>query len=255
MDSPGEYLRSALHDRIARNPAYSLRAFARDLGLSHTYLSLIINHKKRISAQQAVWLSEALGLDAGRKQEFVHSTFNRTKLKADRKASVRFQQLELDKLRLAAGWHHWAILDLTLLQDFQSNARWIAKRLGLSAPLVTEAIQRLKRLGLLESQNGVWKKADHFIAVPTTRSHACMRQLHRDLILKALKNLNSGSKKDYEARSISGAIIPVNPARLQAAKKRVAAFRRNMIRFLSEGECTELYQLNLQLFPLTRRNK
>lgn len=255
METPSQYLKAALYDRIARNQAYSLRAFARDLGLSHTYLSLVINNKKNISAHQAAWMADVLGFEAEKKGRFIESTLPSGRSRVKKKGLETFQNIEIDQLRYLSGWQHWALLDLTLTKDFEPDPRWIAKRLGISVSRVNETVDRLERLGLLERKGGKWKKVESHLAIPTTRSHSCMRQLHRELILKGVKSLASGKQSDYNARSISGAMIPTNPERLEQAKKKIAAFRRSLIRFLSEGESTEVYQLNLQLFPLTRRGK
>jgi hypothetical protein len=47
-------------------------------------------------------------------------------------------------------WYHFAILELTRLQDFQPDSRWIARVLGLNPDEVNIALARLMRLGLLE---------------------------------------------------------------------------------------------------------
>ena len=65
----------------------------------------------------------------------------------------------------------------------------------------------------------------------------------------------SGKKIDYEARDISGAMFAVNSKRIPQAKKKIEKFRRQLLQFLSRGECDELYQLNVQLFSLTRGKK
>ncbi len=59
----GELLKQIITLRHRRNPAYSLRAAARDLGVSHGYLSLILNGKKRLSFERAVQFAQFLRMD------------------------------------------------------------------------------------------------------------------------------------------------------------------------------------------------
>lgn len=55
------YLRKVLAEKCARNPKYSLRAFARKIGLSPSHLSRVTNGSAGISIAAAYKL--ALGLD------------------------------------------------------------------------------------------------------------------------------------------------------------------------------------------------
>jgi hypothetical protein len=49
--------------------------------------------------------------------------------------------------------------------------------------------------------------------------------------------------------------MAVNHSRLPEAYERIDRFRKKLERFLSEGDCTEVYQLNLQLFNLSHALK
>ncbi len=253
--TPAEHIRSALFSRIERNPAYSLRAFARDLGVSHTYLSLVLNEKKRISPRQATWMAEAMQFDNVKAGAFVQSVLDHGERRPRQNAAALFRTLEIDRMKVLTGWYHFAILDLTLLKNFQPDAAWIAKRLGITSSQARLAADRLERLGLLKREMGKWTKTEALLSVPTTKSEAPMRRLHRELIQKSLQALASAKQKDFDARLISGSMIPANPERIAELKKRIDRFRRQAIRYLSEGECTELYQLNVQLFPLTKKER
>lgn len=252
MQMPSDYIRSALIDKVARNAAYSLRALARDLGVSHTYLSLILNNKKRISAHQAAWFAETLGFSSDHKEKFIRSTLQEPKRKSKKRSSRSFQQIDVDQLKCLSSWYDWAILELTLLKNFRPDPLWISQKLGITPGKVQEAVERLQRLNLLAIEKNNWIKKESLLAIPTKRSHACMRQLQRQFIQKALRDLNNNRPSHFEKRTISAAMIPCNPSRVAEAKKRVEKFRRSLIRFLGEGDCTELYQLNVQLFPLSK---
>lgn len=252
MNQPSDFIRSALVDKVARNSAYSLRALARDLGVSHTYLSLILNNKKRISAHQAAWFAETLGFTDDKKENFIRSTLVGTEKRTRKRGAPSFKALEIEQLKCLSSWYHWAILELTLLKNFQPDPLWIAKAIGVSVISIQEAIERLKSLKLLTIENGKWRKTNSLLCVPTTRSHDSIRQLHRQFILKALKNLSQSQMSEFQRRTISAAMIPCDPSKVEEAKKRVERFRRSLIRFLGQGDCTGLYQLNVQLFPLSK---
>lgn len=257
LPSPADFVTSALAQKRQRNPSYSLRAMARDLGVSHTYLSLVKNGRKQISAHQAQWMGEALKLDEMTRAHFVKSALQTVSARSRGpkplpKKVEAFLKLEGERARALPEWFYFAVADLTLTKGFQADPAWIAKRLSITPSQAELALSRLQKLGLIEKHLGGWQKTNAFLHLPADRSVAQMRRLHRTMILKSLAALQSPKKSDFERRDITGCLIPTNPARLAEAKKRIARFRKQMIRFLSDGECTELYQMNVQLFPLTR---
>ena len=64
-----------------------------------------------------------------------------------------FDEIALDSFRIIADWYHFAILELTEVEGFKSNAAWIAKRLGISRKIAKESIERLFDTGLLAKKD------------------------------------------------------------------------------------------------------
>jgi uncharacterized protein (TIGR02147 family) len=257
-------LRDVLARKLSRNPHYSLRALARDLGVSHTYLSLVINEKKALSMKKVVHFSRLLELGERESEAFVQAGAREARGRAFEKAELEdprsrskapaetYFQLETDRFRLLGDWYHLPILDLTLTRGFRSDSRWVAARLGITLDQARDGIERLKRVGLLEERDGVLNKVAANLIVRPAAPTDSVRAYHRQMIGKALESLQSAAPADREARDITGVVLPVDPRRLPEAKRRIARFRLALMKFLSEGESSELYHLNLQLFPLTR---
>lgn len=105
--------------RRARNPRYSLRAFARHLGVDHATLSQWLRGRRPISPRSAAGLLASLGVD----------------MDADRTAAL--------------GPSHRAILDLVRAPGFVADSRWIARSLDVDVDHVNCALQTLIRLNLL----------------------------------------------------------------------------------------------------------
>jgi len=234
-----EIIKTLLSEKVARNPSYSLRALARKLGVSHTYLVLIMKGKRKISSKLAVRLGEAMGID----HKALRSTDRSTKTSRD------YQLLELDQFRLISEWFHIALLDFVAVKGFRQDIDWIADRLKITPRQAKDATERLLRLGLLEeTQDGRWIKPKKLLKIPTKASHAAIRNFHRAMIEKSLLALEDPN--EFSKRSITGTTMSINPARIAQAKDKIAKFEKELLRFLTIGECTELYQLNVQLFRL-----
>jgi transcriptional regulator with XRE-family HTH domain len=104
-----------LERRRAANARYSLRSFARDLGVDHSTLSQILRGKRRLTARTVRALGRKLRLAAPQIGELC--------------------ALENEAVVLTA-------LDRT---NFQADSRWIATMVGIPLDEVNVAIQRLLR--------------------------------------------------------------------------------------------------------------
>src|SRR5690606_12528133 len=146
--------------RLGRNPRYSLRAFARDLGLGPTRLSEILSGKQGLSSLSAQKIAQKMGLSREESEIFVlqvesqhgRSALSRemAKEKLKKIALIPDRSLNPDLFHIIAEWYHLAILELTRLKGFQSNSNWIAERLNLSVMEVDLALKRLLSLNLLK---------------------------------------------------------------------------------------------------------
>lgn len=153
-------LKEELASRCRQNPRYSLRAFARDLKLAPSRLSEVLSGKQGLSRPAAERIAKALGYAPGDIERFcdlVESLHARSKKNRD-SARLRLKkvggdsteiQLQADTVKLIADWYHFAILELTNIDGFRSESKWIAKRLGISEFEAQLALDRLQRLNLI----------------------------------------------------------------------------------------------------------
>lgn len=138
-------------------------------------------------------------------------------------------------------------------EDFQSDTHWIARRLGILKGDVDEALNVLNKLDLIEQSTNGWVKKSKKIRFPTVRSQAEIRNFHRQMIEQALKELNcKTTSQDFERRMISGITFSCNPKKIKKIKQKLNLLIHEIANSAMEGSCTEVYQINLQFFPLTK---
>ncbi len=260
-----QVLRRIVSEKIKRNPRYSLRALSRNLKVSPSFVSALLNGKKKLPFQRAMEFTQILKLsEEDAKELFKAVTIDGAKDEDSRQFLVQsfgntqdgqdsnFLVLEMDRFRVLSDWYHLAILDLTLVESFVSESQWVAHQLGISEFEVTSAVQRLERLGLLTIEGGRWRKSSAKITIPTTRSERAVREFHAQMIDKAKDALVNSDPSDFDFRDINGTTMSIDPRRIPEAKQKIQKFRRQLLEFLSTGEVSELYQLNVQLFRLTK---
>src|SRR5215207_181415 len=101
-------LQEELALRCARNPRYSLRAFARYLALDHSTLSQLLRGRRRFTSRTIERIGKRLSLTPDMITQFVE----REREPGESWTTRELRQLSRDAARTLAEWHHHAILEL-----------------------------------------------------------------------------------------------------------------------------------------------
>lgn len=137
-------LREELATRQGNNSSYSLRSFARSLDLSSGAVAQLLSGKRIPSSRTVKRLLAGLSLEPEEAREFLTSLDQIQKgrgLQRRRKSiSVvaegeallgqtvrerrRIEKVSLDHFQVIADWYHYALLELTYLDSFQTDANW-----------------------------------------------------------------------------------------------------------------------------------
>lgn len=244
-------LMSELVRRVGQNPAYSLRRFAGQLGLSPATLSGVMSGKRKLSLKAAVQVCDKLGLDPTSAAGFYDSVAaDKAALSTAKGNRVvpQYSQLPEDVFQLMADWYHYAIIELTFVTGASADPRWYARKLNINYSQAVDAITRLKRLGVLEERRGKLVKTEARIASPDGIASTAVRKRHAQILNKALASLEAHS---VDERDFTAMTMAIDPRLLPEAKKRIAAFRRELCQFLESGKRKQVYELSIQLFPLS----
>ncbi|MCK5073644.1 MAG: TIGR02147 family protein [Bacteriovoracaceae bacterium] len=249
-----QILNNVLKDRRKKNPSYSLRSFARSLDTSPTTLSSILSGKRPLTMEKGIEWTALLKLDQKSKKEFLEAIskdsyyrLNPTE-RENRKLEEKldYYQLKLDSFKMISNWYHLGILNLTMLDHFQHDEKWIANELGISTKECEEAIKRLLRLGLLEYRENKYTRTHKSIETPTDIPSQAIRNFHRENIERAMQSLEVFP---VEERDITSIMMPIDKSKLAEAKLKIKNFRRSLSSFLKSEDGDQVYSLNIQLFP------
>ncbi len=240
--------------RIHRNSRFSLRGFARLLGLSPATLSGVLNQKRTLSMKAAMAIAQKLEWDPKKSEYFYQKVAQelggyRTVAKQSQDNLIlKYGEISLDDFNVISDWYHFAILEMTFISHFKSEPKWIAKKLGITVHEATDAIDRLKRLGLLIASEGKLKKSNKNLATPADHASRAIRKRHKQILDRAKEVLDQVELSERDFTSITMAI---DPKKIELAKEKIKKFRRELSAFLEKGNPREVYELSIQLFPLT----
>lgn len=241
---PVAWLLTEYSRRRARGSGYSLRAFARFLQVPSGPLSEILNRKRSLSRRLAKQLSERLGHSEAERSRFLSAVPARS----PRHEGPRYLPLDLEVFSLIADWYHFALLSLVETRGFEPSLRRMAKRLNLSLAEARTGWARLKRIGLVKKRSGTWVSTGP-MATPTGVPSEAGRRFHQQGLEQALRALD---EVPLCWREFGAMTMAIDVSRLPEARKAMAEFRKKMAALLEQGDRTEVFRLQLQLFPLTR---
>ena len=162
-----------------------------------------------------------------------------------------YQMIKVDQFSILSEWYHLAICQLSLLDEFESDAHWVAKRLGIQVMQAQAALDRLIRIGWMEEGEdgrvhyvgGNLSTMDHDITTEALKSY------HKEMLHKAEEALDY---IPFKKRSSTGMTMAINAEKLEQAKAMIGRFRRKISKFLEQGDSKdEVYHITISLFPLT----
>lgn len=156
------YLREELQLRQSRRPQYSMRAFARDLEMSPSFLCEFLAGRQGLSKERVQWIAKKLNFSADQCEHFwnlVEAKFGRTaevKKAADfrvlQKTKNELNHLSLERFHLIADWYHFPLLEIIGLQNEDYTHKELAEILAIPEASVTEALSRMKAIGLMTEE-------------------------------------------------------------------------------------------------------
>lgn len=240
-DDPAAVLRAAFNEFLARNPRYSLRAFARSTGISHTVLSLVLSGKRRLSKKATTKLADFLGLDPIRRQRLLNE---------NKDVEGHYENMPLDTFEVISDWYHYAILSILELPEAKFEAKWLAKQLGLQEIEAKMAMDRLKRLSLVaQDKKGRWRQSSAPIKIDNTLSTVATRKFHKQLLNRAEQSIE---QEPIENRDFSSMTFAMDASQIEYASKKIRAFRRKLTAELEKKSSPNaVFNLTVQLYPIT----
>jgi uncharacterized protein (TIGR02147 family) len=259
-----EWLKRLFGERKAQNPAYSLRAFARDLSISSSQLSLIFKGKKGLSRTTGRRFAERLFPQGAEEREYfqllVDASDNRSRAirgealvrLAELPQPKAFNTLPDDVFRAVSDWYHFAIIEMVALADFDPSPAVVARRLGISEEQAGEAWRRLLRLNLV-SVNAKGKFVAANNTTPAGSSTEAVREHLRQIQKKSIDAIET---VDFAERDHSVMMLRIDPKLVPELRGVITAFRRRFSSVVDSKrngrKSDEIYCLGMQLFPLSR---
>ncbi len=255
-----DFLQDELVRRTSVNRSYSLRAFARSLGLSSGELSEILSGKRILSTKSAIKISKAMGLSSMELKHLLRLVnkskdpdFNKEEYKDLLSSNFSQQKLSSDQFDIVSEWYHFAILNLAECRDFEWSYTYISKKLNIKPYEVKVAIDKMVNVGLIEktvSKQGKisYKVSEKYVMSGEDIPSKAVRNYHRQILQKAIESLEV---QTVEERDITGIGLTIDKKDLIKIKKEISDFQDMIVEKYSKGKKARVYKLEMALFALS----
>ncbi|HSQ42318.1 MAG TPA: TIGR02147 family protein [Fibrobacteraceae bacterium] len=259
-----EFLRDALIDRKSKDPRFTHRSACAHLGL-HTsnYLLLLSQGKRNLNDDMARRIADYFRLPALETEYFMWmQRFGQANVAPDKEfywhqmlsCRVKSQTCDIQdsQYEYYSRWFNPVIRELVSIPGIKWDSRSLSKVLKPKVPAVQvrHSLALLERLGFISKQGNGWTKSAPSVATPPAVRSASVYRYHQDLITLASSAL---AKEPGTTRNFSSVTLDLNAEEYKTLVLMLSKFRQDALGVCgSRGDSDRVYQLNLQLFPVSR---
>jgi uncharacterized protein (TIGR02147 family) len=261
-----EALNAKLKERMKANPRYSMRAFARDIGLSPSYLSQVLNGSRGLTIKKAPDVFKSLAFSAidirlfelEMKKE--HSRAEKTKSSIQKQIDTTAQShtarsIAPERFEMMSGWFAMVLLQLFFLKDAPVKSRekfwkFSAERLQVSESVIRETLSVFLEMGLVQEQEKGYEPLHSTIWTNSKVPSQSIRKFHRQMIEQALAAIEMQSMDERSLRSLQ---IPILKSDIPKISDEVIRFSNMILRKYGRTESADaetIYGINFQVFRL-----
>ncbi|MNJ91266.1 Helix-turn-helix domain protein [compost metagenome] len=258
-----DILKAELIERVANNSSYSMRAMARQINLSPSLLSDVLNGKRKLSPERAFEVAKLLKFGKKKIEYFTTLVSYESAKTEDLRISLAeklsalsgqngAKPVDLDIFKAISEWYHLPILELTHMDDFKLAPESAAQALGISKNEAELAIDRLTRLELLEENEiGTLTKTDNRILAVSKVPNTALRKFHDQMFDKAKQSLTAQTP---EEKFVGSETFVFDQEQLQEANEILEeCFSRILNISKKSNHKRAVYHLGIQFFRLTAK--
>jgi uncharacterized protein (TIGR02147 family) len=258
-----EFLRDFFLEQKRNHFYYSFRYLAQKVSLDPAHIARVFQCKRHLSEKSLAPFISLCKFTDDEKRYFERLfTFNMAR--SERAAKQAFEELlsccgvksktiRPEQYRFYTKWYYTAVRALIAMQPFAPrNYAAIARSLSpqITASEAKDAVRLLLQLGLIDIGPDKFLRAvDTHITTGLQWRSLAVNAFQRETIKLAGESIE---RHPREARDISTVTVGIKKSRMDEIRQRIADFRTSIMHIAEEDtDPDDIYQLNIQLFPLT----
>jgi uncharacterized protein (TIGR02147 family) len=243
---------------------FSFRYISKKTGIDHSLLVKIFQCRRHIAEKSIAAFAKLLGLSP-RQTDYFGLLVLYAKAKTNREIKHYFERLlafsevqahkvESDKYEFYQKWYYTAVREILHIHpgigdDFKRLASMVEP--PITPGQARKAVALLMRLGFVRKDGGGrYELMDRFITTGDDWKSIAVHSFQKEALALAGRALENVEK---ERRDISTITVSLDATGFERARNRIAAFQKEIVGIAAAcGNVTGAYQVNLQLFPLSK---
>lgn len=251
-------LQNEFHQRKQKNKKYSLRAFAKFLGVSHALLSQVFLKKKGLSPKMADKISVKLALSHLERNIFISSVekcFSRSAKQKNKAGQLlkelhkqkQFKSLTQETVRQIDHWAYVAVFEAIFSKKAQTTKE-LCFFLDQKPSMIVKVVTYLQKISAVAEDNGTYSALSSSLQTSNDIPAKAMVNYHISMAQKAISSIQ---QQPVHMREFQNAILTVNHESMGEAKKMIRNFIHEFnTRFYVDNDTSQLYSLFVSFFKM-----
>lgn len=259
------FLTDYLNQQKATSRGFSLRSFAQKAGVAASLLNDILSKRQNLTVQSMH--KYAIAIELGVKEiayfealvSFNNASTNQEKnrffgemVHLRGRSAVKF--IDHQQYEYFSEWYHSVVRELVTHGGLGCDAEKISQCTDpvVSPAKVKKSIALLQELGLIYETDGVWHASDKVLSSEYQIQSVALKNYHTGMLDRAVESLD---KHTSDEREFQGLTLSVSKATFMQMKNRIRSFSDELLAMAASENvgADEVYQINLQMFPLTKK--
>lgn len=259
------FLKDMFNYKKQKNHHFSYRAFAGRAGFSSpNFLKLVVTGQRNLSNESIGKIAKGFGLKKQERDFFENMVFMNQASKHDEKnyyytkmmsanGYLKSHKIDVSSYTYFSKWYYPAIREIAIFGNRKSTPKEMAKLLNpnITPREVENALNLLVELELLrKDKDGFWEQVDKVVSTGPEVKSLVISNYHKEMIKLGMEALE---RHPTDKRDISSVTLSVKKEKITEIKKRIIAFRKELLKFACEDDNSDqVIQINIQAFPLTK---
>jgi uncharacterized protein (TIGR02147 family) len=259
-----EYLKDKFEELKRENPKFSHRHLAKKLDLATPNLIwLVIQGKRNLTQPVRRKLSKVLG--HSKKEalyfytlvDFLQARTHEEKEEffseiIKKRRSLKVARIEERQYEYYGKWYNPVVRELVTNPKFNGNYEILGRRVS---PPITEAqarrsVELLENLGLIKKKGKKYIQTDPLVSTGPEVNSLAVVNFHKKTCQLAEESFDRHSLKE---RTITSCTVNISQENFNDLKGEIADLRKKILSLAKNSSSdTRVYQVNLQLFPLSK---
>ena len=263
------FIKDAFNELKKNSLKLSYRTFAKTAGFSSpNFLQMVILGKRNLNSTYTIATAKAFKLNK-QETEFFQNLVGYDQAKSFDEKNLFYQKIlknkryaiikTLDKSQYEffSQWYLPVVRELLTHENYGGNDSWLADKIfpRITVAQVENAKNLLLKLGLVvyDEKSQKWSSVDAILSTDSESSYLALRNYHKASIQLAQNALEHFGPEQRDVRSVT---LGLPKSAYKELKSRLENFWVELMDFAGAQQKTdEVYQVNLQLFPLTKERK